>query len=117
MKKKIIMGSIIVALTSNSFASVTTAKISKILVVDSTKRVYVYPVGGISMPAACATSASATSYYSFSTDRPLSREYLSMLLSAQASGKTVSLYGKDSCVDQSGIETLNYLTINSPQEN
>lgn len=111
--KTIIIFICLVFLASNAFSSSLTAKISRILVIDRTKLVYVYPVGGISTPAACATSSSAKILYSFSTDRPLAREYLSMLLSAQASGRTVSLYGKNTCVDQTGIETIDYIVINA----
>lgn len=109
--KKLVVVIILLFLASNSFASDTLAKVSRILIIDRTKLIYVYPEGGIATPAACGNNSNGKSYYSFSTTRSLYKEYLSLLLYAHGSGKTVKLYGKNSCSDQPGIETLDYVTV------
>ena len=97
-------------LTSVSYAGVTGSTIDKILVYDGDMLVYVYPVGGVTNPPAC--HGSNGDYYSFSINRPMAKEYLSVLLAAQARNASVILYGKGACEDQSVSETLFYLQIN-----
>lgn len=108
MKKKI-APFLFILLSAPSFAGTTVSTIAKILVYDTGMLIYVYPTGGVANPPAC--HGSNGDYYSFSATRPMAKEYLSALLSAQARGATVSLWGADECNDQSVSETLRYLRI------
>ena len=94
---------------SSTQAGVTTNTIAQILVVDSVNLVYVYPTGGVLNPPAC--HGSNGNYYSFSMSRALAKEYLAVLLTAQARGATVTMWGTGSCQDQSVSETLSYLAV------
>lgn len=106
-----------VAATSTTFmlssavcqASVTTAKIQRILIYEGGSLVYVYPAGGILNPPSCANAT----YYSFSMNRPRAKEYLAGLLAAQAQGATVNFYGSGACTDQSVSEALAYFAFGS----
>lgn len=91
------------------YAGTTTSTIDKILLYEDAMLIYVYPKNGVSNPPAC--HGSNGDYYSFSATRPMAKEYLSALLSAQARGATVILYGAGACNDQSVSETLRYLSI------
>jgi hypothetical protein len=96
------------ALPNSSFASTTSATIQEILISEGL--VYVYPVGGILNPPSCHSSSGQ--YYSFSLSRTRAKEYLAGLLSAQAQGAIVRLYGASNCDDQPGIsERLEYFSI------
>ncbi|GAA5442634.1 hypothetical protein Misp06_00808 [Microbulbifer sp. NBRC 101763] len=92
-----------------SFAGATVAKIESFLLVDSTKLVYVYPEGGVNNPPAC--HGANGDYISFSMDRPMAKEYLSAIMYAHASGKTVSMRTHGACVDQTYSDTLHYLSV------
>ncbi len=95
----------------SSFAGVTSSTIDKILVYDTDMLIYVYPDGGVTNPPAC--HGSNGNYYSFSATRPMAKEYLSILLSAQARKATVRIWGAGACNDQPMSETLWYLRIES----
>ncbi|GAA5444862.1 hypothetical protein Misp06_03054 [Microbulbifer sp. NBRC 101763] len=92
-----------------TFADNTIAKVDSFLLVDSTKLVYVYPEGGVKNPPAC--HGSNGDYISFSMDRPMAKEYLSAIMYAHATGKTVNFRTHGACVDQSISDTLNYLSV------
>lgn len=85
--------------------------IDRILLYDGGMLVYVYPRGGVPNPPSC--HGSNGDYYSFSMTRPMAKEYLATLLSAQARGATVFFRGSDACTDQSVSETLMYFWVDS----
>ena len=89
-------------------ASGTTATITQVLVWSAGNLVYVYPTGGLAGPPACGASLP---YYSFSYSRPMASAYLAALLSAQARGAIVEIWGTGACTDQSTSETLDYFSI------
>lgn len=92
-------------------AGTTVAKISQILLFDGGNLVYIYPVGGVREAPGC--HGSNGDYISFSMDRPMAKEYLSLLMMAFASDKTVVFSTKDGCFDQSNSVTLNYFIVQS----
>lgn len=98
---------VLLAFSPAANAGTSSSLIERILIYDGGMLVYVYPAGELSNPASCHTSA----YYKFSMTRPLAKEYLGALLSAQARGAVVSIWGKGSCDDQSHAETLDYFRI------
>ncbi|MEA3175057.1 MAG: hypothetical protein QOF42_2468 [Gammaproteobacteria bacterium] len=95
--------------TSIAEASQTTATVATVLVWSSGNLVYVYPTVSITGVPACGA---AMPYYSFSYSRPMASAYLAALLSAQARGSTITIYGTGTCTDQSISETLDYFSIN-----
>lgn len=105
----LMLGSALTATTA--VASTTTATVSQVLLLDGPNLVYVYPAGGIAGGPSCAAGQGAA-YYSFSYTRTMGPAYLAALLTAQASGATVVLFGTSACTDQSVSETLNYFIIN-----
>ena len=90
-------------------AGSTTAKIAKLLVVEDSGLVYVYPEGGVQGAPSC--HGSNGNYYSFSMTRPFGKIYYATLLAAKLSGSLVFLYGKGACLDQSLSETLSYVEV------
>lgn len=108
--KRITLGIIILLASSLPlYAGVTVSTVDKILLVDSSMLIYVYPKNGVTNPPTC--HGSNGNYYSFSATRPMAKEYLSALLSAQARGATVTFTGAGACNDQSVSETLRYFRI------
>ena len=103
--------SLCVATSGTAVAGITTAKIASILLFEDGALVYVYPEGGVKNPPAC--HGSNGNCYSFSISRPMGREYLAALLTAQARGATVDFWGKATCIDQSVSETLGYFNVRS----
>ncbi|MEX2964570.1 hypothetical protein [Microbulbifer sp. TYP-18] len=92
-----------------SFGHTSQVKIHSLLIVEGTNLVYIYPEGGVNNPPSC--HGSNGDYISFSMDRPLAKEYLSMLMMAFAAQKTVTLFTKGDCIDQSVSETLSYIHV------
>ncbi len=92
----------------NVKASTTVSTIEKILLYEAGDLVYIYPAGGINSPTACHAGSQ---YYTYSMSRPRGKEYLAGLYMAHATGKTVTLWGKNLCQDQSTKETLDYFDI------
>ena len=113
-RKKILAGLAlsVVFLSTTAGATTTVATVSQILLLGAgANLVYVYPTGGIAGGPSCAAGQGAA-YYSFSYTRTMGPAYLAALLTAQASGATVVLFGTSACTDQSVSETLNYFIIN-----
>jgi hypothetical protein len=103
----------VLATATPAFAGTTPGvKIQNILIYDDGPLVYVYPVGGVKGAPGC--HGSNGNYYSFSLRREFAKEYLAGLLTAQATGATVTFYGLGACREQNVSETLSYFTINSP---
>jgi hypothetical protein len=94
---------------SSAVSASTTSKIESILLYEAGNIVYVYPVGGVKNAPSC--HGSNGDYMSFKMDRPMSKEYLSLLMLAFAAEKTVTLFSHGVCVDQSISETLSYLLV------
>jgi len=105
----IAQGILIAALVGGSWAptwaAVTIATIQRILLVEDSNLVYVYPTGGVVGAPSC--HGSNGDYLSFSMSRPMAKQYLA----AQARGATVGFRGKDVCEDQSMSETLLYFWV------
>ena len=87
----------------------TTAKISQILLYEDGNLVYIYPEGGVQNPPAC--HGSNGNYLSFKLDRPMAKEYLSLLMMAFAAQKTVWFRTHRDCVDQSVSDTIMYIKV------
>ncbi|QDO86845.1 hypothetical protein FM037_24655 [Shewanella psychropiezotolerans] len=87
----------------------TTAKIAQILMYEQGNIIYIYPEGGVNNPPAC--HGSNGDYLSYKMDRPMAKEYLSMLMLAFAAQKVVSFRTAGACVDQSVSETILYFTV------
>ena len=108
MKK--ILFIIIAAFYSVNTLANTTAKIDKILMYEQGGNlVYIYPVGGVTNPPKC--HGSNGDYLTFKMDRPMAKEYLSVLMMAFAAQKTVVFRTASACVDQSVSETILYFTV------
>lgn len=73
--------------------------------------VYIYPAGGVQNPPTC--HGSNGDYLSFKMDRPMAKEYLSVLMMAFATQKTVWFRTYRNCVDQSVSETIMYFRVNN----
>ena len=112
MRKLVFSLVAILAFAQSAFAGATTAQIQRVLIYEASGQgmVYIYPVGGVNNPPSC--HGSNGDYYSFAMTRLLAKEYYAMALAAQASGATVTLWGKGACTDQSVSETLNYIAVN-----
>ena len=109
--KKILAVVLLSVCSIQAWSGFTTAKIEKILMYESGNLIYIYPAGGVQNAPAC--HGSNGDYISFSMSRPMAKEYLSGLLMAFASGKTVGFRTIDNqCIDQSVSATLSYFTIN-----
>lgn len=94
-------------------AAWTTAKIDRILFVESgtSGLVYVYPEGGVTNPPEC--HGSNGDYISFKADRPMAKEYISGLMAAMMADKKVGFRTFDECLDQSVSVTLMYFFIDN----
>lgn len=101
---------LLLCLSLSSFAD-TTAKISNILMYEQGNIVYIYPAGGVQNPPTC--HGSNGDYLSFKMDRPMAKEYLSVLMMAFATQKTVWFRTYRNCVDQSVSETIMYFRVNN----
>jgi hypothetical protein len=89
----------------------TTAKISRILMYEGGNLVYIYPSGGVQNPPAC--HGSNGEYLSFKMNRPMAKEYLSVLMMAFAAQKTVYFRTYGDCVDQSVSDTIMYFWVDN----
>jgi len=107
MKKLLILA--IAAVFASSAEANTVAKIEKILMYEGGNIVYIYPEGGVQNPPAC--HGSNGDYLSFKMDRPMAKEYLSVLMMAFTANKTVSFRTEGDCIDQSVSETITYFTV------
>ncbi len=87
----------------------TTAKISEILMYEGASLVYIFPEGGVQNPPSC--HGSNGDYLSFSMNRPMAKEYLSVLMMAFAAQKTVFFRTERACVDQSVSDTIQYFKV------
>ncbi|MBW8184286.1 hypothetical protein [Shewanella nanhaiensis] len=93
---------------ANSHAN-TTAKITQILMYEQGNIIYIYPEGGVQNPPSC--HGSNGDYLSYKMNRPMAKEYFSMLMLAFAAQKTVSFRTEGACIDQSVSETIRYFTV------
>jgi len=109
MKKLILFMFAISVVISTSANANTAAKISKILMYEAGNIIYIYPEGGVQNPPTC--HGSNGDYLSYKMDRPMAKEYLSVLMMAFAAQKMVSFRTAGDCVDQSVSETINYFTV------
>ena len=91
-----------------SFAD-TVGRITQILMFEGGNLVYIYPEGGVKNPPAC--HGSNGDYLSFRMDRPMAKEYLSVLMMAFASQKTVSFRTYGDCIDQPISDTIRYFSV------
>lgn len=96
---------------SSAYAGYYTAKISNILFYDEGDLVYIYFVGGTQQRPPCADLSNGD-YISFKMSRTRSKEYISGLLLAFSTGRTVTVATRGECIDQSNSDTLRYFTIN-----
>ena len=87
----------------------TTSKISKILVFEQGNIIYIYPETGVQNPPAC--HGSNGDYLSFKMSRPMAKEYLSVLMTAFVTNKTVNFSTYGDCIDQSVSETIKYFIV------
>ena len=95
-----------------SAGSVSSAKITAVRV-DSSGFGMMFFDKPLTTPAACVP-AGAVSRMSFDTKSPGGQAMLSIALSAQVSGKTVTVTGTKSCLQYTtSVESANYLTINN----
>ncbi len=107
MKKILLLGTLLfISFKSNAN---TTAKIERILMFEGGNMVYIYPEGGVKNPPDC--HGSNGDYLSFKMDRPMAKEYLSVLMMAFSANKTVSFRTAGDCIDQSVSETIRYFTV------
>ena len=73
--------------------------------------VYIFPAGGVQNPPAC--HGSNGDYLSFKMDRPMAKEYLSVLMMAFVSQKKVYFRTYRDCVDQSVSDTIKYFRVDN----
>jgi hypothetical protein len=106
---KLFFFTVVTILYSISASANTTAKIDKILMYEQGNIVYIYPTGGVSNPPSC--HGSNGDYLTFKMDRPMAKEYLSVLMMAFAAQKTVEFRTAGACVDQSVSETILYFAV------
>lgn len=109
MKKLIILLLLLLPSVGFGFSGGVTAKIDRILFYEDASLIYIYPEGGI--PDAPACHGSNGDYISYSTKRPMAKEYISALLSAMHAKKRVGFRIANACTDQSVSVTLMYFTI------
>ncbi|WP_335900553.1 hypothetical protein [Shewanella algae] len=102
----ILITTVLAAFTASAH---TTAKIEKILMYEQGNIVYIYPAGGVTNPPAC--HGSNGDYLTFKMDRPMAKEYLSVLMMAFAAQKTVEFRTEGACIDQSVSETIRYFAV------
>ena len=109
---KSIMGFIVLVVSlflSLDLSADTTAKIDRILMYEGGNLVYIYPAGGVQNKPSC--HGSNGDYLSFKMDRPMAKEYLSVLMMAFSAQKTVFFRTERDCVDQSVSDTIMYFTV------
>lgn len=107
----LVVALLLTGLGNDAQAASFTAKISNILFYEAGDLVYIYVEGGTQQRPACAGSNG--DYLSFALSRPRAKEYLSGLMMAFVSGKSVAFVTRGSCVDQSVSDTIYYFTVNS----
>ena len=105
----VIIGFLVLLSLSLNLLADTTAKIDKILMYEGGNLVYIYPVGGVQNKPAC--HGANGDYLSFKMDRPMAKEYLSVLMMAFSAQKTVHFRTERDCVDQSVSDTIMYFTV------
>jgi hypothetical protein len=93
----------------NTWAASTTTTINKIQIYETDMLISVWLNGGTSAQASCDSVGGA--YISFSITRPMAKEYLTTLLSAQSQQATVTVWGANDCIDQTDVETLLYFQV------
>lgn len=98
-------------LFSSTLQADTTAKISHILMYEQGNLVYIYPEGGVQNPPVC--HGSNGDYLSFKMNRPMAKEYLSVLMMAFIAQKTVFFRTQRDCIDQSVSDTIMYFQVNN----
>lgn len=108
------MNRVLLALLFSTFSCITyadtTGKIQKILMFEQGPNlVYIYPEGGVQNPPPC--HGSNGDYLSFKMDRPMAKEYLSVLMMAFAAQNTVFFRTANDCIDQSVSENLTYFAV------
>ncbi len=82
----------------------TVAKISSVLLYEGDNIVYIYPAGGVQNPPQC--HGANGNYLTFKMDRPMAKEYLSVLMYAFAAQKQLlCTYGD--CIEQPHAERSN----------
>ena len=109
---KSIMGFIVLVVSlflSLGLSADTTAKIDRILMYEGGNLIYIYPVGGVQNKPSC--HGSNGDYLSFKMDRPMAKEYLSVLMMAFSAQKTVHFRTERDCIDQSVSDTIRYFTV------
>lgn len=109
MFNKLLLLIALILLSSFSFAGSFVAKIEKILVYEQDELIYIYPSNGVPNPPAC--HGANGDYVSFKMDRPMAKEYLSVLMMAFIAQKTVSFRTHGACVDQNLSDTLMYFSV------
>jgi hypothetical protein len=87
----------------------TVAKIERILLYEDGNIMYIYPVGGVQNAPACHDSNG--NYISYKMNRPMAKEYLSLLMTAFVAKKTVTFRTAGDCIDQSVSDTLFYFSV------
>lgn len=113
MLKKITKTCCVVALLllgTAANAGNATAKIEQILLYEDGNLLYVYPAGGVQSAPACHNRTNGD-YFTISMARPMAKQYLAALMTAQAMGYVVVLSGTNVCNEQSFAESLSYLRI------
>lgn len=109
MFRKFLLVGLFMVFSSSSIAGYTTAKIEKILMYEQDGLIYIYPLGGVVSPPAC--HGSNGNYISYRMNRPMAKEYLSVLMMAFAAQKTVEFRTEGACIDQSVSDTLMYFSV------
>lgn len=102
--------SILAATTMTTFAygGSSTGKVAGIFM--HSPDIVMFSAGQISNPPSCAA---ATNQWAISLSDPAGKGFLAILLSAQAQGKTVTVYGyANTCRDWSDRELPTYIVIN-----
>lgn len=110
MKQLVVILAAVCLWTATPAQADTTAKIASITMYEQGgKLVYIWPEGGVQNPPEC--HGSNGDYLSFKMDRPMAKEYLSVLMMAFAQQKKVFFRTYRDCVDQSVSDTIMYFQV------
>jgi hypothetical protein len=107
----IVIASFITLSLPSAQAGESNDTVKTILLFEGGNLLYIYPTNGVKVAPACHNRTNGD-YYTISMARPMAKQYLAALMTAQAMGYIVNFRGTGACNEQSFAETLLYFAIN-----
>ena len=93
-------------------AGTTTAKIDRIMLWEAGNLMYIFPKGGVQDPASCHDGKLNGDYLTMDMSRPMAEEYLSLMMMALTTKKTVTFKTSyPDCPEQSFVESIVFVSV------